>query len=227
VLLVVNVALWVAPAILAGVGVQLFGFPIDRVVLALGWKDNAEILQGAYYRLLTATFLHSNLAHIGLNAFAIYSLGIHAEQVYGTRRFLALYFLAGLGGSVASYMFNPSPAVGASGAIFGLVGGLGVFYYTARNVFGGVARQMVGNMLFIALVNLGFGLTTSFIDNWGHMGGLVAGAIAGFALAPRYRVEMGALFHVVRRESLAYAWPAALALLAALAALVITARPPL
>ncbi|HMO56405.1 MAG TPA: rhomboid family intramembrane serine protease [Roseiflexaceae bacterium] len=227
VLLVVNIVIWAVPALLTTLGVQAFGLPLDLVVLALGWKDNAEILNGAYYRLITATFLHSSLMHIGFNAYAIYALGFHAERVYGTPRFLALYFLAGLGGSVASYMFNPSPAVGASGAVFGMVGGLAVFYYVARGILGESSRQMIGNMAFIVLINLGFGLTLPSIDNFGHIGGLIAGMIAGAALAPRYRVAFDGVMPVIQRMSLPFAWPAALALLAGLIVLVMTTQPPL
>lgn len=199
--------------------------PDGRILGLLGWKQNDLIAAGEYWRLLSATFLHASLIHIFFNSYALYSLGPEAERIYGTGRFLILYFLSGLAGSVASYLFSPAPAVGASGAIFGLIGGLGVFYYLSRGALGDFGRQQVQGMVAIAIINLLIGISVPGIDNWGHLGGLVGGALAGLALAPRVKIDQQLYPPVLLRRSPPYGWAGALGLLAALAALVALLPP--
>ncbi|RRR75389.1 MAG: rhomboid family intramembrane serine protease [Candidatus Viridilinea halotolerans] len=160
------------------------------VLLLLGAKENSLIDGGQYWRLITATFLHGNLIHIFFNSFALYALGPECERIYGLKRFLVLYFLAGLGGSVASYLMSPAPSVGASGAVFGLIGGLGMFFYLSRAALGEFGKAQVQSMAAIAGINLVIGFSAAgVIDNWGHMGGMVIGALVGTALAPRLSVD--------------------------------------
>src|SRR6476620_9082174 len=133
VLLALNIAIFVIPTLLQLAGVRVNGVPINDYLLFYGAKDNEGIKQrGEYYRFLTSMFLHGGLLHIGFNAWALYALGPESERIYGTARFLAIYFIAGLAGGVASYALSPNPSVGASGAIFGLIGTLAVFYYILR-----------------------------------------------------------------------------------------------
>jgi rhomboid protease GluP len=194
-----------------------FTQPSLPVLVVLGAKVNDLIAAGQYWRLLTATLLHASLLHIFFNGFALYALGPETERIYGTRRFLALYWLAGLSGSIASYALSPAPAVGASGAIFGLIGGLGVFYYRNRQILGQFGRAQLRGMLAIAGINLLIGFAAQgTIDNWGHMGGLVGGALAGLALAPRLEVAPHIYPPVLRREFPSNGWAAAGALLVAL-----------
>lgn len=181
--------------------------PSLLVLVLLGAKVNELIAAGEYWRLLTATLLHASLIHIFFNSFALYALGPETERIYGVRRFLALYWLSGLGGSLASYAFSPNPAVGASGAVFGLIGGLAVFYYLNRQVLGQFGRSQLQGMLAIAGINLVIGLAAQgTIDNWGHMGGFVGGALVGWALAPR--LELFDQFYppVLRRQFLPQSW---------------------
>ncbi len=199
--------------------------PSNGALALLGWKQNDLIAAGEYWRLLTATFLHGSLIHIFFNSYALFSLGPESERIYGTGRFLILYFLSGLAGSVASYLFSPAPAVGASGAIFGLIGGLGIFYYLSRQALGNFGRQQVQGMVAIALINLFIGFSVPGIDNWGHMGGLVGGALAGLALAPRITLDQQLYPPVLLRRSPPYGWAGALAVLAAMAALVALLPP--
>jgi rhomboid protease GluP len=228
VLLAINVAVFVIPALLALLGVRFAGIPIDNAVLALGAKDNEQIaVQGQYYRFLTAMFLHAGLLHIGFNAYALYALGPEAERIYGTARFLALYFIAGLAGGVASYALNPNPAVGASGAIFGLIGGLAAFYYVARQVLGEVSRQQLGSLITVIMINLFIGFSSPFIDNTAHIGGLIGGAVAGWLLAPRFALDERVYPPQIVRRGLPLAWPGALALFALLVALATAINPPI
>lgn len=217
VLLAINIAVFIIPQVLGLTG----------LVQALGAKDNAAILGGDYYRFLTAMFLHAGLTHIGFNAFALYSLGPDVERFYGTARFLTIYFLAGLGGGIASYALSPNDSVGASGAIFGLIGALGAFFFQTRALFGEASRQQIGSLVFITLINLGIGFTTPRIDNFAHIGGLLCGALAGFLLAPNLMVNLQQDPPAIVRQARSYGWPGAVALLLALIAVVLVIQPPL
>jgi rhomboid protease GluP len=228
VLLAINVIVFVIPELLSLLGIRVAGFPPDIVVRALGAKDNERIaLNGEYYRFLTAMFLHGGWLHLGFNAYALYTLGPEAERIYGTTRFLALYFIAGLAGGVASYALNPSPAVGASGAIFGLIGGLAAFYYVARRLLGEVSRQQLGSLITVIMINLFIGFSTPVIDNTAHIGGLIGGAAVGWLLAPRFTLDERLYPPALVRRSELWAWPGALGLLALLIALAIVINPPI
>jgi rhomboid protease GluP len=229
VLLALNIAIFVIPTLLQLVGVRVGGVPINNYILEAGAKDNVGIaIRGEYYRFLTSMFLHGGLLHILFNAWALYALGPETERIYGTLRFLTIYFIAGLAGGVASYTFSPSPAVGASGAIFGLIGALAVFYYTARTLLGDAARQQFGSLITVIMINLFIGFSSGgLIDNFAHLGGLVGGALVGWLLAPRFAVDER-LYppQVVRREP-PWAWAAALAVLAFLVFLIMVIHPPI
>lgn len=178
--------------------------------------------------IITAMFLHGGWLHIGFNAWALYALGPEAERIYKTGRFLALYFLAGLAGGVASYFFSAAPSVGASGAIFGLIGGLAAFYYVSRELLGEMSRRQLGSLITVVMINLFIGFNSGgLIDNSAHIGGLVGGALAGWLLAPRLAVDERLYPPQVLRRSLALGWPGALALLAVLVFLVMTLNPPI
>lgn len=185
-LLIANVVIFFVPALLDNFGVQIFGERVSEVLFIFGAKINTAIAAGEIWRLFTATFLHASVIHIGFNGFALYSLGADIERAYGTRRFAAVYLAGGLMGSLVSYLLQPNPSVGASGAIFGLMGALGVFFYRGRAVFGGASQQVLASMIMTALINLGIGFSTPFIDNWGHIGGLIGGTLAALALAPNF-----------------------------------------
>lgn len=164
--------------------------PYNCALQILGWKQNDLIYQGEYWRLVSAMFLHGNIIHIGFNGFALVVLGPEMERIYGTARFLTIYFLAGLAGSIASYAFSSSPSVGASGAIFGLIGGLAAFYYLGREILGDTGRQQLQSIGIVIALNLVIGLSSGgIIDNYAHIGGLIGGAITGWVLAPRYSIE--------------------------------------
>jgi rhomboid protease GluP len=120
------------------------------------------------------------------------------ESFFGRRRFGAIYLVSALGGSVASFAFTlpvlvPEGALvyplgfGASGAVFGLIGALGVFYGLNRSLFGRRGNLQFWNIVVVIVLNLGLGLSGIFpIDNSAHIGGLIAGAAVGFVLCPRY-----------------------------------------
>jgi rhomboid protease GluP len=142
------------------------------LVAIYGMKINEYIYQGEYWRLITPVFLHGSLTHIGFNMYALYALGPQMERFYGSWQFLLLYLVSGFGGVVASFALTEAPSVGASTAIFGLLGAYGIFSYMNQKVQ-------------IAAINLLIGMTPG-IDNWGHMGGLVAGVIIAWFGGPQF-----------------------------------------
>jgi rhomboid protease GluP len=174
-------------------GNSLYGGGFDatqnpQLLLDFGMKDNALIVQGQYWRLITATLLHIGYVHMLLNGWALFQLGPLIERFYGPWRFLAIYCIAGLGGSIASFALSPVDSAGASGAIVGLLGAMVAYFWLHRGLTGAQGRGYLITALFNVGLLLAFGFAqTGVIDNWGHIGGLVAGAIAGLALVPRYR----------------------------------------
>jgi rhomboid protease GluP len=164
----------------------------EDLIADFGAKDNQLIAQGEYWRLLTAIFVHANFLHYGFNAYALYIIGRDVERFSGALRFTVVFMLAGLSGSVLSLIFNPSPSVGASGAIFGLIGALAVFLFRHRQLFGERARRGLQNIVIVALINLAIGLQGG-IDNWAHLGGLIGGLILGWVLGPLWTVSWDAM----------------------------------
>jgi rhomboid protease GluP len=156
-----------------------------------GGKINSQILQGQVWRLITPILLHGSLLHIGFNMYALYSIGPSLEKAYGHGRFLLLYLLGGFAGNTISFLLSPNDSLGASTAIFGLVIAEVVFIYRNRQLFGARARNMLLNLGMIIAVNLALGLNPG-IDNWGHMGGLLGGALFSWTAGPVFNLRMGA-----------------------------------
>jgi rhomboid protease GluP len=152
-------------------------------------------------------FLHIGIMHLLFNAYALIVIGIELERLFGPWRFLTLYLLAGLFGSLASYAFSTSLAAGASGAIFGLIGGLAAFFALHRERLGTWGRRRLGNIAFLIALNLFLGFTQPGIDNLAHLGGLLSGIALGWAMAPRYELDPIRL-QVVDRNQLGRYWPA-------------------
>jgi len=159
------------------------------VVLYYGAKINERLAAGEAWRLVTPVFLHAGLLHIGVNMYSLYALGPAVERFFGRGRFLVVYLLAGTSGVLLSLVMSPSPSVGASGAIFGLLGALAAFLYLHRGTFGQLGAMQLRQLVFVALINLGLGLSPG-IDNWGHVGGLLAGAGLAWFIGPRFVTHM-------------------------------------
>jgi rhomboid protease GluP len=161
-------------------------FPGDfDFVQFYGAKDDRLIAAGQLWRLITPIFIHGSLLHFGLNAYALYSLGQEIEACYGPVRFVFLFFFAGVCGSTLSMWFEPAPSIGASGAIFGLIGAEAVLLYRNRRLLGARARRGLQNVLVIIGLNLLIGVQSGLrIDNWGHLGGLFGGALMAWWIGP-------------------------------------------
>jgi len=163
-----------------------------EVLIKFGALSSNLISEGQYWRFIACIFLHANLMHLGVNAFSLFIFGPTAEMFFGRIKFLVIYLIAGVGGSITSYVFiDPrSIGVGASGAVFGVLGSIAVYYYLNQHIYGKYGRGMMGGIGLIVLLNLGFGFTVQGVDNWAHIGGLLFGILAAFILQ-KHRSELG------------------------------------
>jgi len=151
-----------------------------EVIRAFGAKSNQLInQQHQYWRLITSIFIHIGFLHFLLNNYALWIIGQEIELLYGSARFVVLYLLTGLAGSLASYAFNPgAQSAGASGAIFGLFGVMATFAFRYRRELPQrLANDIRRRILPVIAINLIFGFMMSIVDNAAHVGGLVAGVV--------------------------------------------------
>ena len=136
---------------------------------------------GEYWRLLACIFLHGGIVHIACNMYSLYVIGPQVESFYGKLKYLFIYLFSGISGSILSLAFSSSNvvSVGASGAIFGLLGAVLYFGYHYRVYLGNVLK---GQIVPIIILNLGIGFMISGIDNFAHIGGLIGGVFAAMAM---------------------------------------------
>jgi membrane associated rhomboid family serine protease/Tfp pilus assembly protein PilF len=137
-----------------------------------------------YWRLLTPLFLHIGFTHLAVNCMSLYFVGTLYERCVGRLRFIYVYFVAGLGGSVVSLAAVNDLAAGASGAIFGIFGALGVYAFKNRAVFGLISRRLVNSVLGLSVLNLLLPVIDPQVDGWAHFGGLLTGVAAGLVAGP-------------------------------------------
>jgi rhomboid protease GluP len=157
------------------------------LVLYFGAKINEAIFAGEIWRFVTPIFVHAGIWHIFVNMYSLYALGPAVERFLGTRRMLIIYFISGISGVIFSVSFTSSHSVGASGAIFGLLGSLGTFLFYHRESLGRGGQTYLRQIVLVALLNLALGLAPN-IDNWGHLGGLVAGSLMAWFIGPQYEL---------------------------------------
>ena len=137
-----------------------------------------------YYRLFTGMFLHAGILHLLFNMYALYIIGMQLESFLGKAKYLIVYLLSGIGASMLSIFFSNSFSVGASGAIFGLMGALLYFGYHYRVYLDSVVKSQI---IPLIVLNLILGFTISGVDNWAHIGGLVSGILATMAVGVKYK----------------------------------------
>ena len=137
-----------------------------------------------YYRLFTGMFLHAGILHLLFNMYALYIIGMQLESFLGKAKYLIVYLLSGIGASMLSIFFSNSFSVGASGAIFGLMGALLYFGYHYRVYLDSVVKSQI---IPLIILNLILGFTISGVDNWAHIGGLVSGILATMAVGVKYK----------------------------------------
>ena len=181
-LLAVNVLVFLA-MIVSGISPLS---PTAEQVLRWGANFGPYTAAGQWWRLLTACFLHFGIIHIGFNMWVLYQIGYFTERLFGGTRYLAVYLIAGIGGNVIGLVLHPNVvAAGASGAIFGVYGGLLAFLLRRRGVVNPQAAKAITRSVFIFLgYNLFYGLADRHTDLTAHIGGLAVGFLAGLLLAP-------------------------------------------
>ncbi len=169
-LIAVNVILYVIPI--------LFGQYNDLINNYSVWGP--AIREGQYYRLLTGIFLHGGILHLLFNCYALYVIGSQVENFLGRIKFAIIYLVAGISGALFSVIFGGNFAsIGASGAIFGLMGALVYFGYHYRVYLGTVIKSQI---IPLIVLNLFLGFCVTGIDNFAHIGGLIGGTLMSIAL---------------------------------------------
>jgi len=147
---------------------------------------------GDYYRLFTSMFLHANLLHLFFNCYALYVIGSQLESFMGKIKFLFIYIFSGILGGFLSIAMSNYASIGASGAIFGLLGGMLYFGYHYRIYLGSVLRSQI---IPLIILNLGLGFMSSGIDNFAHIGGLIGGVLATSVVGVKYKSSKNEQIH--------------------------------
>lgn len=143
---------------------------------------------GQYYRLLTGIFLHADIIHLTCNCYALYIIGSQIENYLGRVKYFIIYLFSGIIGSLFSMTFGGGAiSIGASGAIFGLMGALVYFGYYYRVYLGNVVKSQI---IPLILLNLGLGLVLANVDIYAHIGGLIGGAMMAMALGVKDKSSM-------------------------------------
>ena len=132
-----------------------------------------------YYRLITGTLIHVDFFHVLCNCYSLYIIGTQIENFFGKGKYIAIYLISALTGSLLSICMNNTASIGASGAIFGLAGSMLYFGYHYRVYLGSVLKT---RLIPIILLNLLIGFSTTGIDNFAHIGGLIGGVLASMAV---------------------------------------------
>ena len=137
------------------------------------------VQSGEYYRLITCMFMHANLMHLIFNMYALYIIGIQVENFFNKWKYSIIYLISGLTGALFSMLFTRSWSVGASGAIFGLMGALLFFGYHHRVYLGTVIKSQI---IPVIIINLIIGFASTGIDNAAHIGGLIGGILGSMMM---------------------------------------------
>jgi len=158
-------------------------------IVDAGALVRSRVLAGEYWRMLSSMMLHGSGEHLFGNCLALYILGIAGEHALGAWRFLLLYVASGLAGSLASVLTGPGPSVGASGAIFGLMGGVVLILYRYRHVYQVRDKEIGWVLAAWGAYTILTGALDPQIDNMAHLGGLLCGALLAFAIKPRVALQ--------------------------------------
>jgi rhomboid protease GluP len=174
-------ALLIIIGIVFAIELLLGGSDNERVLVQLGAITPDLMQTGEYWRLAAAMFLHAGWVHVAANTWALYQLGTMYETLFGSARFALIYFVTGICASLSSVMFSHDVAVGASGAVFGILGAF-IFSLLRSPQYRHErwTRTLISEILFWIAVNIIIGFSVKFIDNAAHIGGLVAGLVLGF-----------------------------------------------
>ncbi len=179
VILLINTGMYIAMVLHTRADPQGMSFDFDgQTLLEFGAKFGPLMMQGEWWRLITAGFLHGGVLHILMNMWVLFDLGAQTEEMYGTSRYLNIYFVATITGFLASFLWAPqTPSVGASAGICGLIGAMIALGVRDRSAFGAEIRKFYSRWVIYLLV---FGLLFPATDNAAHIGGLLGGFIVGY-----------------------------------------------
>lgn len=195
-----NLACFFAAALIGGTAVLTGSGEISAPLARAGALIRPAILAGEWWRAVAAMFLHAGWIHLISNMYGLLILGRFVEDLVGGLRFVIIYFIAGLFGSLASTFFGKGLSVGASGAILGLLGALIVLVILRRASLAERWRRiLLWNLALITVVQIGIGFFTGVIDNAAHIGGLLGGAAATLLFAPGLLVGNGSAGRAVIR----------------------------
>lgn len=180
ILIAINVAVYVYTSVVGGNFVETN----YNLIWQYGQVGGLVLFEGQYYQLITSMFVHASIAHIAGNMLFLLVFGLRGEEMFSLPEYLAVYFLGGLTGNLLSLVFLPLniPSVGASGAIFAMLGAVVIH-----------ARRTMGQSIITALIYAFFFLFLSVapdVNNLAHIGGLATGLILGYALAARKKTPV-------------------------------------
>jgi len=153
------------------------------------WLDAPGLHNGGWWRLVTTMFLHASVLHIAFNMFALWVIGRPVEQYLGSLRYIGLYLVSGLAGSAGALLQTPNITVGASGAIFGILGAMLILEWQ-------VTGRLAGQAMSLIAINLVISFAIPGISWGGHVGGLIGGILVMLAYAhwgERGRAQYGQL----------------------------------
>ena len=171
-------------SLLAGYSLQLL---TRQKVTAAFAKVNENVAHGQHYRLITSAFLHGGLVHLFVNAYSLNAIGSTVERIFGKTHVYATFTLSAMSGNIMSYKMSKYPAVGASGAIFGLAGAFAVYLYRHKDVLGSGAEEQLNALGTSLMINAVYGATSARVDNWAHFGGLVGGCTYAYLFGPNFK----------------------------------------
>lgn len=174
ILIVINIIIFIFQIILGN----------EFMITNFGLHPEYVIKYNQYYRLITSMFLHGSIMHILFNMYSLYIIGPQVENFYGKNKYLFIYLLSGMFGALFSIIFTKTWSVGASGAIFGLLGSIIYFGYYYRLYLGDVIKSQI---IPVIIINLIIGFTSGNIDNAAHIGGLLGGICASMFVGIKNR----------------------------------------
>src|SRR5580698_4810292 len=180
VILLINTGLYIAMVLHTRADAQGISFDFDgQTLLEFGAKYGPlMVIRGEWWRLVTAGFLHGGILHILMNMWVLFDLGAQTEEMYGTSRYLFIYFVATVTGFLGSFLWAPStPSVGASAGICGLIGAMIALGVRDRTSYGAEIRRFYIRWVIYLLI---FGLLFPATDNAAHLGGLAGGFVVGY-----------------------------------------------
>lgn len=144
------------------------------------------VLSGEYFRVFSTAFLHIGVIHLLVNSYSLYVIGSQMESFLGKIKFLFVYLVSAISGSLMSLIFTDAVSAGASGAIFGLLGSMLYFGYNYRVFLGNVLKSQI---IPLIILNLFIGVMLPGIDNAAHIGGLVGGLFATMAVGLKHKTS--------------------------------------